>query len=976
MRLNHPSFTLVGRPVSFRFDGQEIPAREGETVAAALSAAGQLVFRCTRSGTPRGLFCGIGACFDCLVTIDGRGGERACLAAATAGMEVSSRFPVDPAPLAAAPAAAEPAERAPDILIVGAGPAGLSAALAARQAGAAVTVLDEREKPGGQYFKPLAPSYVARAPDAQFRAGDALRSAVSAAGAVFESGLAWGAFAPAEIAALVGGKEVLFHPRRLILAPGAHEAPVPLPGWTLPGVITTGCLQALVRAQRVCPAEPVLIAGNGPLNFQLAAELLRSGVRLAGVVESAPRPGSPQLAELMALARTGPGLLAQGAAQLLRLRKTGVPVFWASEVIAIEGGAIEGGAIEGEDQVAAARIATPSGEVRMPCGVIALNAGFQPETTLARALGAAHRFVDAGRGYLSTVTDEAGRTSLPTVFAVGDGAAFGGARIAMARGRLAGLAAARDLGFSPPDDAPARRALARAALFQQALWRVFAPPRWDAKRIDDATIVCRCEEITAQRLRTEIARGFRSLPALKRATRAGMGPCQGRFCAATIQLLCPAPPEPFSFAAPRPPARPVPLAALMFDGAEFTATHIPSPTLPAQPTFPHAPPAESMRRSCDVLVIGGGIVGLASAFYLAREGIDVVVAERDDFAMAASTANAGSLHVQLLAYDFSESGPADGGPAAAALPLGPESIALWREIAAAAGEPLGLVTAGGLMVAEDEEGMRWLAAKVALEHRYGIASRLVGANELHALAPALAPTLLGADFCDGEGYGDPLRGSAALRHLAEAAGARLLAGAEITALARDGNSWLAQSALGPIRAGRVVNAAGAYGGAVSALAGIEVPVTGTVQQVIVTAPAPPLLGHLVLMAQRHLSLKQQASGGFLIGGGWFGDYDNATGSTRNIRRSIEANCAVAGRALPLLGGLRAIRAWTGLAPEVDAAPILGAAPGHPAFFNALAANAYTLGPVLGRMTAEAIRTGRPVPRAFTLERMIPHAREA
>ncbi len=960
MRLSHPAFKEAGRPISFRFDDQEISALEGETVGAALSAAGHLAFRCTRSGNPRGLHCGIGACFDCLVTIDGRAGERACLVAARDGMEVSSAFPGHFAPLATAPAAAEPAEERPDILVIGAGPAGLSAATAAREAGAGVIVLDEREKPGGQYFKPLAASHVARAPDAQFREGDSLRAAAAATGVAIASGaFAWGAFAADEIAALVGEREVVFRPRRLILAPGAHERPMPLPGWTLPGVITTGALQNLARAQRVCPAEPVLIGGNGPLNFQLAAELLASGVKLAGVVEAAPRPGRAQLAELFALARTGPGLIRQGIAQLLELRRAGVAVFWGSEIIAIEG----------TKRAEAVRITTPSGERRLEVGLVALNAGFQPETVLARALGAEHRFVDVGLGHLATVTDEEGRTSLSSVFAAGDGAAFGGARIALARGRLAGLAAARDLGFPARDDAAARRNLARAASFQRALWRLFAPPQFDSGRLDDATIVCRCEEVSAGRLRVEMARGFRSLAALKRATRVGMGPCQGRFCAATIARLCPGPPEPFSFAAPRPPVRPVPMAPLMFDGPEFEAAHIPAPTVPVRRTRARPAASDGTLRPADVLVIGGGIVGLATAFYLASEGIDVLVAERDDFAMTASTANAGSLHIQLLAYDFSESGPADGGPAAATLPLGPESIALWGQIAAAAGENLGIVTAGGLMVAEDEGGMLWLAAKVAMENRYGIASRLIGANELRVLAPSLAPGLLGADFCPGEGYGDPLRGSAALRRLAEAAGARLVPAAEVQALSRDGNAWLAQSTLGPIRAGRVVNAAGPYGRAIGALAGLEVPVTGTVQQVIVTTPAPPLLGHLVLMAKRHLSLKQQASGGILVGGGWFGDYDPATGATRNLRRNLEANFAVAGRALPLLAGLRAVRAWTGMAPEIDAAPILGEAPGHPGFFNALAANAYTLGPILGRLTADAIRTGRPVAPAFTLDRL-------
>ena len=957
MRLSHPAIKPVGRPLTIRFEGTEIPALEGETVAAALAAAGALAVRRTSSGAPRGLYCGIGACFDCVVSIDGRVGQRACLVEVTEGMEVTGVPSASFAPRAPQSSRLQPEERAPDILVIGAGPAGLSAAIAAQEAGASVVLLDERAKLGGQFLKPLAASHVHGAPDAQFREGDALRAALAAAGVAVETGaLVWGAFAADEIAALVRDREIIFRPRRVILAPGAHESPVPLPGWTLPGVMATGALQTLVRAQRVCPAEPVVIAGNGPLNFQLAAELLASGVRLGAVVEAAPRPGLVALSQTLALARAAPDLLRAGFSYLLGLRRAGVPVFWKSRITAIEG----------EDRPSSVRIATPAGERSVPAGLVALNAGFQPETALARALGAAHRFVDSGLGHLATVTNEEGRTSLPQLFAVGDGAAFGGARIAAARGRLAGLAAARDLGFRAPDSSATHAALARAGQFQRALWQMFSPLPFDPATLAGSTVVCRCEEVTAGCIRAEIAAGTTSLAALKKATRAGMGPCQGRFCAAAIARLCPEQPEPLAFAFPRPPVRPVPMAPLMFPGPEFAAAHIHDPTPPER--RPAALPAAAPR-TADVLVIGGGIVGLATALYLAREGTDVLVAERaESFAMAASTANAGSLHVQLLAYDFSESGPPDGGRAASTLPLGPQAIALWKEIAAEAGESLGIVAEGGLMVAEDEGALRWLAAKVAMENRHGIPSRLIGANELRALAPALSPDLLGADFCPGEGYGDPLRGSLALRHLAEKSGARLLAGAEVTALERAGSSWHAETGSGPIRAGCVVNAAGPYGRRIAAMAGLAVPVSGTVQQVIVTEPVLPLTRHLVLLAGRHLSLKQQANGSFLIGGGWFGDYDEATGATRPLRRNIEANLWVAARTLPALAGLSAVRAWTGMAPEIDAAPLLGEAPGLPGFFNALAANAYTLGPLIGRLAAGAIRHDEAPDPAYTLAR--------
>jgi glycine/D-amino acid oxidase-like deaminating enzyme len=152
------------------------------------------------------------------------------------------------------------------------------------------------------------------------------------------------------------------------------------------------------------------------------------------------------------------------------------------------------------------------------------------------------------------------------------------------------------------------------------------------------------------------------------------------------------------------------------------------------------------------------------------------------------------------------------------------------------------------------------------------------------------------------------------------------------------------------------------------MVGLELPVTGTVQQVLVTEPAPLLTRHLIAVANRHLSLKQQASGGFLVGGGWFGGFDAESGRTHNLRQNFEGNLWVCGRALPALHGLSILRGWTGINPAIDRAPILGEAPGLPGFWNTVTANGYTLGPIVGRLTAEAILHGEAVDPHYRLER--------
>ncbi|MEZ5858763.1 MAG: 2Fe-2S iron-sulfur cluster-binding protein [Geminicoccaceae bacterium] len=566
-RVETAGIEQAGEPVAFTFEGRRVEGLAGESLAAALTAAGIVDWRGTRAGERRSQFCGMGVCQECLVQVDGRPAERACLTPVTAGLEVRRQsYAVDLA-AAAEPETRARAELAPDILVIGGGPAGLAAAEAASSAGAEVVLVDERASLGGQYFKPLASShrFTGGATDAQFRAGLELVRRVEALPVrIIREALVWGAFGAGEIGVVAKGTSWLIRPRRLILATGAYERGVPLPGWTLPGAMTTGACQTLLRAYRVAPGSRVLVAGNGPLNLQVAAELLRAGVDVAALVETAPSPWR-RPAAMLAMARTAPDLVRNGFSDLWLLRRRGVPLLHGHQLVRIEGeGSVEAAAVARIDE--AGRPVAGS-ERRFAVDTVASGYGFLPQGELSRALGCDHEH-DPGFDQLRVARDADCRSSVPEVFVAGDAGGLGGARVAQAQGAIAGARAAADLGFGP--DAAvigaARAALARGRRFQKALWRLYAAPLPGHALATPETLVCRCEEVGLATLQAAIAGGAASIGALKRRTRAGMGRCQGRYCAPVMAAMIAEATgravDEFALMAPRAPIRPVPIAAI------------------------------------------------------------------------------------------------------------------------------------------------------------------------------------------------------------------------------------------------------------------------------------------------------------------------------------------------------------------------------------------------------------------------------
>lgn len=566
MRVSDGTTEAVGAEIDFTFNGRALKGRAGETIAAAAIAAGEAGFRIAKDGTKRGVFCGMGVCQECLVVVDDVASQRACMTALTPGATVVSQPYKAPVRVRPYPVAAEaPREVEPcDLLILGGGAGGLAAAQAALGAGVKPVVIDERPMLGGQFYKQLAASQrYARsdAEDGQARDGRRLIEAVEAGGATILRGAQlWGAFRREEVAVEHAGATRVFAPARLILAPGAYERGVPFPGWTLPGVMTTGAAQTLLRAYRVAPGKRVLLAGNGPLNLQVAAELLAAGVEVVAVAEAAGSPFSASPLAIASMLRHAPDLVRDGLRHLWRLKRAGVAVLHRHAIVAAEG----------DGRVARAVLAAidesgrevPGTRRAFATDALCVGYGFQPQSELARALGVEFTW-DAARATLVARRGDDGATSVDGVWLVGDGGGLGGARAARAQGTLAGIAAAQSLGrdVDTASAASARSALARARAFQAALWTVYCAPLLAEQLASPDTLLCRCEEVCARDVAEAATAAGGVIGALKRDTRLGMGRCQGRYCAPLAALhMNKTDGDPLF--APRVPTKPVSLAAI------------------------------------------------------------------------------------------------------------------------------------------------------------------------------------------------------------------------------------------------------------------------------------------------------------------------------------------------------------------------------------------------------------------------------
>ncbi len=446
-----------------------------------------------------------------------------------------------------------------DVAVVGAGPAGMAAATVTANAGLTTLVIDENATPGGQVWRAITSTPVMRRNvlGEDYWKGRETVQAFEASGAHhLSNATVWSLDRKREVGISQAGTARIISARRVVIATGAQERPFPVKGWTLPGVMTIGGAQTLLKASGLVPDGRVVIAGNGPLLWLYARQLLDAGGAIAAILETSDKAQQKAAARHAVTFMRSP-YLSKGLALMASVRRR-VRVITGVSALEIQG--------RGRVEEIVFHRGAPSAE-RIQADAVLLHQGVVPNVNLAMAAGVAHRWNDAQLCFAPEL-DAFGGTSVDGIAIAGDGAGIAGAEAAIERGKLAGIAAVRALGADMetlPAEVGSRRVLARyekARAFLDTLYR----PRRSLRIPRGDTVVCRCEEVTEDAIVAATHLGPEGPNQMKSFLRCGMGPCQGRLCGLTVtEVMADArgvAPGQIGYFRLRPPVKPITLEEL------------------------------------------------------------------------------------------------------------------------------------------------------------------------------------------------------------------------------------------------------------------------------------------------------------------------------------------------------------------------------------------------------------------------------
>ncbi len=951
MHIEDKNLEVNSKKIKFSFENREYEAFAGETVAAALTRNGIKNFRKDKSNGHRGVYCNMGICNECIVQINGNQSVKSC----TINIQENDKIFIQNynAELPNLKKNIQLKKRVLDydILIIGAGPGGIGASLSLDGSEKKIALVDEKTTIGGQYYKRLNKVFNVinkQKLDYQIKKAIYFENKLNNSSIDLFTGFkVWGVYkkesSSYEVCCSNENQDLRIICRKIIISSGSYEKPFFADGWHLPNVLTTGGLQILTKSQKVSPGKNIVICGNGPLNFQLGEELIESGINVVAVIESSKSPFLKPFSSIIGLFLS-PLIFLKGIKSYLKvLNKT--KIIHNSLLKKIE------------DNNGKKVVHVHSGKKILKLNnidAISINYGFQPNNDIAKILGL-KGFFNKDKNYYQISKNFFNQTSDKNIFIIGEAARNAGSQISFYEGQLTGLLLNKNFKkISKYMKFPfIVFNLFRNIFFQFFLWKIFNKDHSNIVSMCENTVFCRCEDVKYK----DVVK-YKDTPnvdagMIKRMTRVGMGRCQGRYCGVGLNeifkdKLTNDNHKQFSFA-PQNPIKTIQLKNTGYEKEEWYGY-----VKDKLPEFKCSQNKIKEKNYHKIAVIGSGIMGVSTCYSLLKDEKDICLIDRLQPNSQASGSNAGSLHVQLLSYDFDPKNLNQIENFKYSLKLQKKGVQEWKNIEKEIKANFEISSDGGLMLAENKKDLEKLNMKIELEKSAGIETNLINKDEILKLNNSISEEMIYAGYCKEEGKINPLKATTQIYNHCVKNGLTTYCDDLIFDIKKENNKFLIKTKNREITADVIVNCAGSWANNISGFLNLPLNVRSVPQQMIVTEATKYELKLLIAHIGRHLTLKQAQNGNYIIGGGWTAGYSNLTKHIHSKKDSFEGNTWIAKKVIPKLSNANVLRSWAAMSVDVGGYPLLGEHPKMKNFYVVVSSNGYTLGPILGKLVSDQI----------------------
>ena len=949
MKIDNSNYQINSKKINFFFEGKPFDGYENETISSALIRNNITEFRNNKNKS-KSIFCNMGVCNECLVKISDDEIVNACSSLLRENIHIQ-KTNYQNSLSSQKSLLFKKNKHQFDLLVIGLGPGGIGAISQLSNEKINFAAIDERDSLGGQYFKKIGTIFKVnnfKALDDQAQQSFKINEKLKNSNNIFLSTKVWGVFkhdTHYEVCASQGDKEIRFFVKKIILATGSFEKPFFFEGWDLNQVMTTGAAQIMCKSQMVFPGTKAIVAGNGPLNFQLAYELVKSGIKVQCLLESSTHFLKKPISSIFAFLLS-PKIFMKGIIYFLFLKKKNVQIYFESNLQKITN----------QNSSKAVTISNnKNNSIEIPdIDTVCFNYGFIPNNQIAQLLGLELDF-NFQKKIFTVKKNIFNQSSNPDIFVVGEASNNSGSEVAIIEGKLVGNFFSKKTIIKYIKNILYSIILYKNKLFQHFLWKIFYRDHSNIQNINDQTVICRCENINLKQINEVTQNRIPDAGLIKRMTRLGMGLCQGKYCNYGLLELYSNKDQDIreiNFVAQNP-INPIQLGRIAEEKKEWLDYK--SDILPNIARSINSNNRQKQHKRCKFTIIGAGIMGVSTAFHISKKNQDICIIDTGAVNSQASGSNAGSLHVQLLSYDFDRSNMKLINNLKNFLKLQKNATRAWKDIETETSGNFEMSTDGGLMLAESESDLEKLKYKIDLENQCGVETSIINRDQIYQMCPLISDKINFAGFCKEEGKINPL---VATNHIFE----YLIKKKNITAflknhvnnISKKNNHYIVETDQVIIETDYLINATGSWSNNINRHLGEEIYLRSIPQQMIVTEPVEYKLKYLIAHIGRHLTLKQTKNGNFLIGGGWTAKYSKELNRPQAMLDSLEGNAWVASHVIPRLQSLKLLRSWGSMSVDIGGGARIKNFENSKNFYNIVSSNGYTLGPLLGKILADEI----------------------